>query len=301
MLEGCGLVTCAHVLGDVEMFLYSPMDPRERYRVTRERHDNERDVAILEAAGIPKYKELRPGDSTKLGLRDAVTLLGFPEHSKGDVGIVYRGEVTAEHRSRFGQDRILISAPIVEGNSGGPVLDSRNRVIGIAATGTDKFERTTTTLNYGVIPIETLVGISRRTGTAVGVVCLRLRLFGLWRSGMQSASMPWTGGFAYKPCHCRSGKPAYNCCWRGNGRWEKISVGIIEVDKTDFTFDRCYLSRTGNCGTKDHQRALYIKKHPRTNYHLDIKIRKRGTFLWRKVNCSNRDRCIFSESPLRRA
>lgn len=67
---------------------------------------------------------------------------------------------------------------------------------------------------------------------------------------MKSASMPWTGRFSHSPCPCRSGRPAYNCCWRGNGRWEKVSVGIIDVDKTDFTHDRCYLSPTGNCGTK---------------------------------------------------
>jgi S1-C subfamily serine protease len=145
------------VLDDGEIFLRSPLDPGKKFRVTRERHDNERDLAILEAAGIPKHKELRSGASTKLGLHDRVTLLGFPEEHKGDVAIVHRGEVTSEHRFRFGQDRILISAPIVEGNSGGPVLDSRNRVIGIAATGADKFERTTATVDYGVIPIETLL------------------------------------------------------------------------------------------------------------------------------------------------
>ena len=62
--------------------------------------------------------------------------------------------------------------------------------------------------------------------------------------------MPWTGRFSNRPCPCRSGRPAYNCCWRGNGRWEKVSVGIIEVDKSDYRHDRCYLSPTGNCGTK---------------------------------------------------
>ncbi|MGO8791214.1 MAG: hypothetical protein ACLQVL_28050 [Terriglobia bacterium] len=67
---------------------------------------------------------------------------------------------------------------------------------------------------------------------------------------MKSASMPWTGRFSHSPCPCRSDKPAYNCCWRGNGRWEKVPVGIIDVDKTDFTHDRCYLSPTDNCGTK---------------------------------------------------
>ncbi len=165
MLEGCGLVTCAHVLGEENLFLYSPLDPLQRYPVTGERHDNERDVAILEAAGIPKHKELRVGDSTKLRLHDPITLMGFPEHAKGDEGIVHRGEITSERRIRFGQGRILISAPIVGGNSGGPVLDSRNRVIGIAATGADKFENTTATSNFGVIPIETLLEFRGETST----------------------------------------------------------------------------------------------------------------------------------------
>jgi RNA-directed DNA polymerase len=156
MLEGYGLITCAHVLAPESVFLYSSLDPLKKYLVTNARLDTERDVAILEAAGIPTYKELRKGDSTKVHLHDPVTLLGFPEHHKGDPVSVHRGEVTAERRVRLGQSRILISAPIVGGNSGGPVLDSRNRVIGIAATGADRFENTTATTNYGVIPIEAL-------------------------------------------------------------------------------------------------------------------------------------------------
>lgn len=157
MLEGCGLVTCAHVLGEEGLFLYSPSAPLLRYPVTGSRHDDDRDVAILEAEGIPNYKELRVGDSTTLRLHDPITLLGFPEHARGDQSIVHRGEVTSEKRIRLGQARILISAPIVGGNSGGPVLDSRNRVVGIAATGADKFENTTATSNFGVIPVETLL------------------------------------------------------------------------------------------------------------------------------------------------
>lgn len=157
MLERCGLVTCAHVLGEDDLFVYSSSDPTKRYAITRSQYDNERDVAIIEAENIPINKELRVGDSTKLRLHDPVTLMGFPQHSRGDEGVVYRGEVTSERRIRFGQSRILISGVIVAGNSGGPVLDSRNRVIGIAATGADKFDNTTATSDYGVIPIETLL------------------------------------------------------------------------------------------------------------------------------------------------
>ena len=70
------------------------------------------------------------------------------------------------------------------------------------------------------------------------------------RSEMKSKSIPWTSKLSHGPCPCRSGEPAYNCCWRGDGRWEKVPVGIIDVDKTDFMHDRCYLSSIGNCSTK---------------------------------------------------
>jgi RNA-directed DNA polymerase len=157
LLNGYGMATCAHILGEGNLLIYSPQDPTKRYPVKSWLKDDERDVAFLEVDGIPKLKELRIGDSTQLKLHDPITLLGFPEHSKGDHGIVTRGEVTAERRIRSGQNRILISSSIVAGNSGGPVLNSRNQVIGIAATGADKFESTTATSNYGVIPIETLI------------------------------------------------------------------------------------------------------------------------------------------------
>jgi predicted TIM-barrel fold metal-dependent hydrolase len=74
-------------------------------------------------------------------------------------GVVVRGQVPGR-RTRLGQERILISPAIVGGNSGGPVLDSRNRVIGLAATGADKFENITKTVDYGVIPIESLKALT---------------------------------------------------------------------------------------------------------------------------------------------
>jgi RNA-directed DNA polymerase len=154
MLERYGLVTCAHVLGE-EHYVSNAADPLKKYKATVVRQDIDLDLALLKVEGAYTGKQLRVGDSNKLNVQDPITLLGFAEHHKGDEGVVVRGQVTGR-RIRFGQDRILISPAIVSGNSGGPVLDSRNRVIGVAATGADKFENTTKTVDYGVIPAESL-------------------------------------------------------------------------------------------------------------------------------------------------
>ncbi len=57
------------------------------------------------------------------------------------------------HMSR---KRFLIDTAIVSGNSGGPVLDNKMRVVGIAATGVPSDASADTTDRHGVIPISTL-------------------------------------------------------------------------------------------------------------------------------------------------
>jgi RNA-directed DNA polymerase len=153
VVERYGLVTCSHVVGE-NAFIFSAEEPTTRYRVTKVARADDADVACLEAKDMPKLKELKVGDSNRLRTQDPVTLLGFPEYGKGDKSIVHRGHVTGK-RTHFGYERILISPTIVAGNSGGPVLDSRNRVVGIAATGKDNSASTTET-QYGVIPVEVL-------------------------------------------------------------------------------------------------------------------------------------------------
>jgi RNA-directed DNA polymerase len=158
MLEQFGLVTCAHVLGE-QHYVYNAVDPSKKYPASVVRQDIELDLALLQLqGGVSKSKQLKIGESNRLKTQDPITLLGFPEHHKGDEGVVVRGQVTGR-RTRLGQERILISPAIVSGSSGGPVLDSRNRVIGVAATGADKFENINKTVDYGVIPIEALLSL----------------------------------------------------------------------------------------------------------------------------------------------
>jgi hypothetical protein len=67
---------------------------------------------------------------------------------------------------------------------------------------------------------------------------------------MKSHIVGWTSRFSRGPCPCGSGIPAHKCCWRGMGRWEKSTVGIIEPPETNFMHERCYLASLGNCGPK---------------------------------------------------
>jgi len=55
-----------------------------------------------------------------------------------------------------GRARILIDASIIEGNSGGPVLDENNRVIGVAAKGASSVSSAPLTDKHEVIPIGAL-------------------------------------------------------------------------------------------------------------------------------------------------
>ena len=78
--------------------------------------------------------QLTIGDSDNLQIGDPITLLGFPRHHLGDSVQVAPGPII-QSRMYFGVPHFIIQPAIIQGNSGGPVLDKTNRVVGVAVKG----------------------------------------------------------------------------------------------------------------------------------------------------------------------
>lgn len=130
LLRGFGLITCAHVIGS-EIVAYRPHKPNEKLGCNVRVIDNERDLAILDVVG--DFPDFEPALSEEPRLHQPIFVCGFPNYSGGTTNCS-PGYITS-FRKMFSTDRFIASQPIIKGNSGGPVLNSRWKVIGIAATG----------------------------------------------------------------------------------------------------------------------------------------------------------------------
>jgi S1-C subfamily serine protease len=143
-LEGVGVVTCAHCIGD-EMEIYHPARKSIKYLVKCKIKDEVSDVALLElneALLVPPKKELARAPTTA-GLGDELTVAGFPiKYPEGTLSFA-RTTVDAfynrgDHPKLWNGDttiRYVIARGIPDGVSGGPVVNSAGLVVGIGAKG----------------------------------------------------------------------------------------------------------------------------------------------------------------------
>ncbi len=100
-------------------------------------YDTDRDVAVLRAAGaVPKALTLANSDEVKVGQR--LVAIGSSPASQNATTEALVGGVS------FGM--IQMNAPIRPGSSGGPVLNARGEVVGIAVAGAPRGEN----LNFAV-------------------------------------------------------------------------------------------------------------------------------------------------------
>ena len=89
--------------------------------------DVDNDLALLQIT-IPGVKPLRLGDNDKVRIGDQVYVAGSP---KGLEGTFSDGIISRISRAE-GKEYLQMTAPISPGSSGGPVLNSEGKVIGVA-------------------------------------------------------------------------------------------------------------------------------------------------------------------------
>ncbi|HEY5924307.1 MAG TPA: trypsin-like peptidase domain-containing protein [Kofleriaceae bacterium] len=104
-----------------------------------------RDAAILKVK-IDNAPALPIGDSTRTQVADQIVVIGYPGVADMKVlldeksqlqATVTDGTVSSLKRATSGEQILQISAPITHGNSGGPALDMKGNVIGLATFGNE--------------------------------------------------------------------------------------------------------------------------------------------------------------------
>lgn len=131
--DGLDLVTAAHVLS-LDMIADCPgLKVSNVKAIEILRHEGV-DVARMKVRHrVPVL--LRLGDSRKIRIGDPIRLFGFPKHVKGASVHVQEGKVSQFSPWIDKVPHYIVDCPIVHGNSGGPILNAENEVIGIAVKG----------------------------------------------------------------------------------------------------------------------------------------------------------------------
>lgn len=132
-LEEYGFVTCAHVADAPYLVAYQPERPHHRYRATIRSIDRVNDLAILSIPTDAPHEFVASRATVRRG--EPVQVLGYPYHEEACTLSATDGHVTAIRGDGTRADRYYLSSAIVSGGSGGPVVDLRGRVIGVAIKG----------------------------------------------------------------------------------------------------------------------------------------------------------------------
>jgi S1-C subfamily serine protease len=119
------------------------------------------DLAVLTIDASPDCALIAEMNA-KLNYGDEVLLAGYPQHAPGKKLYIANGNIVAAQETVSAVQRFQISARIIRGNSGGPVLDQKGRVIGVAITG-DEDVKTESHQPYGVIRIDMLDSLKIET------------------------------------------------------------------------------------------------------------------------------------------
>jgi hypothetical protein len=162
-------LTNAHVAqGELTLVLNPSLKTEKAYQARVVRSDTELDLALLHVEGVKDLPALALGSDEGLEEQMDAMAFGFPlveSSSTGREGYpsisVNSGSITALRRQEGRLKEIQLDAELNPGNSGGPVLDSRGKVIGVVRSGVVARGLGRTGMNHA-IPVSTVAGFLAR-------------------------------------------------------------------------------------------------------------------------------------------
>ena len=161
LIENIGLITNYHVVDSinkdnsdtVDIYRHNEIDKKRSIKLIKS--NKEKDMAIFQPSrDFNGIKRLKTGDDRNIKVGDIVTVIGFPDYKHGHGPYINSGRIV-QSVNRFNNKMWMIDIPILHGNSGGPVVNKENEVIGIATYGSKKHDFSTPF--HGFIPISSLI------------------------------------------------------------------------------------------------------------------------------------------------
>jgi S1-C subfamily serine protease len=197
------VLTNNHVIRGATTIRVTVPATHKSYSATVLGYDISDDIALIKLSGASKLATVTTGNSDALKVGQASTAVG--NANGGGKLVITHGQVTALNQTISIQDDtgeisqlanlIQTSAHLVPGDSGGPLLDSKGRVIAIDAAGSPSFAFNQSSPGYA-IPINRAVRLAKQMeqGLSSSVVHIGDTAF----IGIQ-VSATQTGGVAVGP------------------------------------------------------------------------------------------------------
>ncbi|MBF2086757.1 S1C family serine protease [Thermoleptolyngbya sp. C42_A2020_037] len=137
------IVTNAHVVAGAREVIVTVQGREVRAEVVAMGAADCLDLALLQLPNQRNLPTLRLADASSITKTQDIWALGFPVGSTPTSPSIVEGTVNNIH---VPQGVVVFNAPVNPGNSGGPVIDSQSRIIGITKSGA----RNAQNVNYAV-------------------------------------------------------------------------------------------------------------------------------------------------------
>jgi S1-C subfamily serine protease len=138
------VLTNNHVISGATSFKVVNVSTHRRYTATVVGYSVSRDIAVLQLANASNLRRIKLDRSFPLKVGQPVVARGNAE-GRGGTPKTARGQIIALHQQIVARDEsgdsetlndtIATDAPVVPGYSGGPLMDARERAIGIVTAG----------------------------------------------------------------------------------------------------------------------------------------------------------------------